>query len=153
MLGERFIVFDHRGSVKELSQQSTVSDIAGSKLPPREIGSARTDLEDVFLADELFPLPTRKQAELGTDQADLARPAPNYGRRARERDELVELDERALERALDKSLSLVGESAHASGEGEKGGPEETRAASAPRLPLSAASATRSDLAGTWRARE
>lgn len=37
-----------------------------------------THLEDVLLPHELLPLPTRQEAELGADEADLARPAPDH---------------------------------------------------------------------------
>lgn len=55
-------------------------------------GEGGTDLVDVFpTPDELFFLPARQDAELGADEADLARPAPRDRRRPAERDELAEL--------------------------------------------------------------
>ena len=49
-------------------------------------------LVDVLaLAEQLLPLPAGEHAELGADEADLARPPPRQGRCTAERDEFFEL--------------------------------------------------------------
>ncbi len=87
-------------------------------------------LEDVALSEQLLPGPPSQQAKLGSHAADcsqenesviasrstkqgvqltLSRPPPHDCWRSREADELVELDQGALEGALDEGLVLLGE--------------------------------------------
>lgn len=105
VLGERLVVLDDRRRVEQLRERPR-HQISNSSHRCAESSRARagTHLKDVLLADELLALPPSQEAELGPDEADLARAAPHDRRRARERDELVELDERALERALNEGL-------------------------------------------------
>ena len=68
----------------------------------------RAYLVDILaLPDELLALPPGEHAKLGADETDLARATPRDGRRARERDELVKLDERALEALLHEHVVLL----------------------------------------------